>query len=133
MGVARGAEVTTAVSIAPSRSRRMDGVTPGGVVAIGVWILIAIAVVLMLVASIDSDRLATYGGRIAWGFVTTLKLVAWSFVVGAILSVPVAAGRLSEIVSPARSLMATRTSSAARRSSPRSSSSTMESASSHRS
>ncbi len=96
MGLARGAGMTATLAVGPPRSRRMESVTLAGVVTIGIWVLIAAAIVVLLVASVDSDRLATYGGRIAFGFVTTLRLVAWSFIVGAILSVPIAAGRLSE-------------------------------------
>jgi polar amino acid transport system permease protein len=96
MGFARRAEMTATLAVARPRSRPMAGVTVAGVVTVGIWVLIAAAIIVMLVASVDSDRLATYGGRIAFGFVTTLKLVAWSFIVGAILSVPIAAGRLSE-------------------------------------
>ena len=88
--------MTATLAVARPRSRPMAGVTVAGVVTVGIWVLIAAAIIVMLVASVDSDRLATYGGRIAFGFVTTLRLVAWSFIVGAILSVPIAAGRLSE-------------------------------------
>ena len=88
--------MTATLAVGPPRSRRMVGVTLAGIVTISIWVLIAAAIFVLLVASVDSDRLATYGGRIAFGFVTTLRLVTLSFIVGAILSVPIAAGRLSE-------------------------------------
>jgi polar amino acid transport system permease protein len=88
--------MTAILTAAPARPRRTEGVTIAGVVAIGIWVIILAVVIVTLMASIDSDRLATYGGRIAYGFLTTLRLVAWSVVVGAILSIPVAAGRLSD-------------------------------------
>jgi polar amino acid transport system permease protein len=96
MGVARSAEMTAILTAASARPRRTEGVTIAGVVAIGIWVIILAVVIVTLMASIDSDRLATYGGRIAYGFLTTLRLVAWSVVVGAILSIPVAVGRLSD-------------------------------------
>lgn len=87
--------MTAVLTAAPARPRRTEGVTIAGVVAIGIWVIILAVVIVTLMASIDSDRLATYGGRIAYGFLTTLRLVAWSVVVGAILSLPVAVGRFS--------------------------------------
>jgi polar amino acid transport system permease protein len=80
---------------APPRAGRFDNVTTTGVVMIAVWVLILVGIVLALASSIDSERIAAYGGRVAMGFLITLKLVAVSLVVGAILSLPVAAGRLS--------------------------------------
>jgi polar amino acid transport system permease protein len=87
--------MTAILTAAPARPRRTEGVTIAGVVAIGIWVIILAVVIVTLMVSIDGDRLATYGGRIAYGFFTTLRLVAWSVVVGAILSFPVAVGRLS--------------------------------------
>lgn len=72
-----------------------DSVTPAGIVLVCAWVLAAIMVAYGLAQSIDSDRLAQYGPRILAGFLTTLRLVAVSFVVGAVLSIPIAAGRLS--------------------------------------
>jgi polar amino acid transport system permease protein len=85
----------TIIIAAPPRAGRFDNVTTTGVVMMAVWVLILAGIVLALASSIDSERLATYGGRVAMGFLITLKLVAVSLVVGAILSLPVAAGRLS--------------------------------------
>jgi len=87
--------MTLALSTAPPRPRRFENVTMAGVVMIAFWAIVLAAIVLALAASIDSDRLATYGGRIFMGFVTTIRLVGVSLVAGAILSVPIAAGRLS--------------------------------------
>ena len=73
----------------------LAALTPAGFVLIFFWVLVAIGVGYGLFESIDSDRLAQYGPRILTGFVTTLRLVAVSLVIGAILSVPIAIARLS--------------------------------------
>jgi polar amino acid transport system permease protein len=59
------------------------------------WGLAFIGIAFSLFNSVDGERLMTYGGRIAQGFVVTVELVVASVAVGAALSVPVAAGRLS--------------------------------------
>jgi polar amino acid transport system permease protein len=87
--------MTMALTGAPTRPGRFDNVTTTGVLMITAWALIVAAIVFALYESIDSERLGTYGGRILMGFGITLKLVAVSLFVGAILSLPIAAGRLS--------------------------------------
>lgn len=86
--------MTIAVA-APPRPGRFDNVTMTGVVLFGSWVLIIAAILFALVHSIDPERLGAYGNRIVIGFGTTLKLVAISIVVGAVLSLPIAAARLS--------------------------------------
>lgn len=85
----------SAVVAAPPSARRWESVTFAGMVAIGIWAIIFIGFGTLLISSVDSDRFATYGGRIVFGFLTTLQLVALSAVLGAALSIPIAAGRLS--------------------------------------
>ena len=88
--------MTVAVSTEPPpRPGPFGGITPVGLALVLLWVLVAAVVAYALFESIDSDRLAQYGPRILLGFFTTLRLVAVSFVVGAILSIPIAVGRLS--------------------------------------
>ncbi len=87
--------MTLAISSAPPRPGRFDNITTTGVVMIAVWLVIIAAILLALLDSIDSARLGTYGGRVLQGFGVTLKLVGVSLFFGAILSLPVAFGRLS--------------------------------------
>jgi polar amino acid transport system permease protein len=70
-------------------------VTPTGIAMIAIWILVAVGVVLALLHGVDAERLSTYGPRIWDGYMTTLRLVAISLAAGAVLSFPIAMGRLS--------------------------------------
>jgi polar amino acid transport system permease protein len=85
-----------ALTAAPPRHRRFANVTLTGAMMAGVWVLVLAGILYALYDSIDSERLTTYGGRILIGFGVTLKLVTVSLLIGAILSLPVAAGRLSK-------------------------------------
>jgi polar amino acid transport system permease protein len=87
--------MTIALSDVPPRPGRFDNVTPTGLVMMGFWIVVLAGIAWALVGSIDEERLTKYGWRIFSGFLITLELVAVSMIVGAILSLPVAAGRLS--------------------------------------
>jgi polar amino acid transport system permease protein len=60
-----------------------------------IWVVILAGLVFALIESISSERLTTYGFRVLVGFGVTLKLVVVSLIVGAVISLPVAAGRLS--------------------------------------
>ena len=64
-------------------------------ILIGFWVVVFLGLILALVASINSDRLDRYGGLIVRGFFTTIQVVVTSLIAGAVVSVPVAAGRLS--------------------------------------
>jgi polar amino acid transport system permease protein len=66
-----------------------------GMILIGIWVVVFLGLIFALATSISGDRLDRYGWLIVRGFVTTIKLVAMSLVIGAVISVPVAAGRLS--------------------------------------
>jgi polar amino acid transport system permease protein len=82
-------------TLRPPPASRLENVTPAGIALIAFWAIVAAVVVYGLAESADAERLDKYGLRILMGFLTTLKLVGLSFVVGAVLSVPIAAGRLS--------------------------------------
>jgi len=80
---------------APPLIRRSRGYTRTGLILIGLWIAFALLVVWTLAHALGGDRLETFGGRIVSGFLTTIRLVVLSVCLGAVISVPIAAGRLS--------------------------------------
>lgn len=88
--------MSTVDSGVPPVAARRSMVRPLGLVLITLWILIFAGIAWGLVNSVDAERLATFGGRIAQGFVVTIELVVASILIGAAISVPVAAGRLSQ-------------------------------------
>jgi polar amino acid transport system permease protein len=82
-------------ALVPRIALRRSVITPLGIAMAAMWVVIFAALLYALFESISSERLTTYGGRILIGFGVTLKLVILSLFIGAILSLPVAAGRLS--------------------------------------
>lgn len=82
-------------TLRPPPASHLENVTVAGIALIVFWTIVGAAVIYGLAESVDGERLEKYGGRILTGYLTTLKLVGLSFVVGAVLSVPIAAGRLS--------------------------------------
>ncbi len=91
----------TAIVIAEEREQAPPAqsgsqVTWAGYLFVGFWILVGIGLIVALVLSLTSDRLTRFGPQILSGFGTTLKLCALSLSIGALISIPVAAGRLSQ-------------------------------------
>ena len=80
-----------AISLHPPPPRS----SAAGIILIGIWVAVFLSLILTLASSISGDRLDRYGWLIVRGFFTTIELVATSFVIGAAISIPVAAGRLS--------------------------------------
>ena len=80
------------------RGRRVSSLRTGllGVVLMGLWLVAGTALIIALAMTLDPERLDRYGGRILDGFVTTIQICALSLAAGAVVSLPVAAGRLSE-------------------------------------
>lgn len=66
-----------------------------GAALLGLWILAGIALVAWLAGAWDIDKVRTYGPKYLTGLGTTLTLVGISIVLGAVLSVPLAFGRMS--------------------------------------
>ncbi|MCM5558544.1 ABC transporter permease [Pleomorphomonas sp. JP5] len=66
-----------------------------GLVLMMLWAALALSIVYMLVAGYDPEKVAKYGPRILSGIWVTVKLVAMSIVLGALISIPVVIGRLS--------------------------------------
>ncbi len=84
-----------AVDEAPPPETRSP-VTWAGRTFIGIWIVVVIGLAFALVHSIDTERLSRFGPGIAGGFATTIKLCLLCLTIGAALSIPVAAARLSK-------------------------------------
>jgi polar amino acid transport system permease protein len=64
--------------------------------ALGLWLLLAVALAYMMVTGWDTDKFVKYGPRYLEGLATTLALVASSITLGALLSVPIAYARMSK-------------------------------------
>ncbi len=103
----------TVAALPPVRRAPLSGATATGWVLITLWVLVALLILYALIRSVDYVAVSaylndlgklfsyrtlrfSYGGRILMGFFTTIALVAISFVAGAVVSIPVAAGRLSK-------------------------------------
>nr|WP_316859852.1 ABC transporter permease [uncultured Cohaesibacter sp.] len=67
-----------------------------GAVLIAVWIAFFAAIIWFLIDSYDADYMSRYSVRYLDGFLTTIELVFWSLVIGGILSLPIAFGRMSK-------------------------------------
>ncbi len=87
--------MTTAVIEEAPPSRPTSQVTWAGYVFVGFWIVVGVGLIFALIHSIDPDRLERFGPGILEGFWTTIKLCVLSLSIGALISIPVAVGRLS--------------------------------------
>jgi polar amino acid transport system permease protein len=67
-----------------------------GYAFVGFWIVVVVGLIFSLYQSIDADRLARFGPGILQGFGTTIKLCVLCLTIGAVISIPVAAARLSK-------------------------------------
>ena len=79
----------------PVPAFRWTGLRILGATLLGLWIAAGIALVLWLVDAWDIDKVTTYGPKLLSGLATTLTLVGISVTLGAVLSVPIALGRMS--------------------------------------
>lgn len=79
----------------PCLRLRWTGLDLIGTVLLGGWILGGIALVFWLFGAWDIDLVTTYGPKLLSGLGVTLTLVAVSITTGALLSVPIAFGRMS--------------------------------------
>lgn len=75
--------------------RRWTGARVAGLMLLTLWALLGLSIVYMLVAGYDPEKIAKYGPRILNGIWVTLHLVVLSILLGALISIPVAIGRLS--------------------------------------
>jgi polar amino acid transport system permease protein len=67
-----------------------------GSIIVGVWIILAVALVAMIISGWDIGNFTRYGPRYLHGLMTTITLVAISVVCGAVLSLPLAFARMSK-------------------------------------
>lgn len=67
-----------------------------GYALMGFWLLAAIGLVAYLANAYNAQFMSKYGGKFIDGIIVTIELVVISVVVGALVSLPVAMGRLSE-------------------------------------
>lgn len=77
-------------------ARRTSAADIFGYGLLSVWFLLALGLILWLVGGWDIERITYYGPRYLSGLWTTIQLVATCICLGAILSVPIAFGRMSE-------------------------------------
>ena len=70
-------------------------VTWAGYAFMGFWIVVAAAITFTLYQSLDAARIGRFGPGIVGGFWTTIKLCVLCLTIGAVVSIPVAIGRLS--------------------------------------
>lgn len=81
-------------ALASSQVGRRYGVT--GIIAVGFWIAAAIALAVWLVGAFDPTLFQRFGPAYLSGLWVTVSLVVSSFVCGAVISLPVAFGRMSK-------------------------------------
>jgi polar amino acid transport system permease protein len=90
------AEVLIAAQPAPPQTaRKLSKARIVGYFFLTLWTLLGISLLTMIVTGWDIDKLQTYGPRLLHGLWITVKLVAISFILGAILSIPLAFARMS--------------------------------------
>lgn len=89
------AENKTATERPPAPARAWTRARIAGHLLTGLWILVGIGFVAYLAGGWDSELVARYGPRYWSGLKTTVALVLTSIIAGALLSLPVALGRLS--------------------------------------
>lgn len=77
----------------PPAVRRPYG--KAGVITLGFWLLAGLGLVYYLVSAYNPELIARYGPLYLKGLWTTVSLVLISFVIGAIISIPIALGRRS--------------------------------------
>lgn len=81
---------------APYHARVATRFSTTGILLIGVWVLIAALMLAALISSVSSSRLQMYAPRLFSGLLVTLYLCGISLAIGAVISLPVAAGLQSK-------------------------------------
>jgi len=67
-----------------------------GILALGFWVVAGLGLVYFLWSVWDPDKIARYGPKLLSGLWVTVSLVAASIILGALISLPVAFGRMSK-------------------------------------
>jgi polar amino acid transport system permease protein len=88
------AETSTLAPPAPARGWPRKRVA--GHVLVGLWLLAGIGLLAFLVNSWDGELFRQYAPAYLYGLGTTMTLVAISIAIGALLSLPIAYGRMSK-------------------------------------
>lgn len=91
----KGAGPAAAMLPPPPPARRWTGARITGWALVSVWLAAAAALMLNLVVAYDADFVARYLPRLLSGFLVTVELVVLSVVIGAVISIPFALGRMS--------------------------------------
>ncbi len=84
-------------TITPKPTRRWTGTRIAGYVAMAFWIAAGIGLGLFIIESYSPAFNERYAMRFVDGFIVTVQLVLISLVIGALLSFPIAAMRLSNV------------------------------------
>lgn len=89
--------VSPAGPSAPARraARRWTGARIAGTLFLGFWTASGIALLAYLVFRFDGEFYAKYGPKLLDGLLVTVQIVTLSILIGAVVSLPVALGRLS--------------------------------------
>lgn len=80
----------------PAARRRRGRARVAGLVLLTLWAAFFAALLWMLIAGYDPEEIARYLPRVLSGVVVTVELVVYAMAIGALISLPVAAGRLSD-------------------------------------
>ncbi|TDH35997.1 ABC transporter permease [Pseudohoeflea suaedae] len=75
--------------------KRWTAASIAGAVFLALWFVAAVAMAAWLVGGWNTERVVQYGPKYLSGLVTTIELVATCIILGAIISIPVAFGRMS--------------------------------------
>jgi len=86
-------EATLAPEKAPPAPRAKPKL--GGIIAISVWIAVAVAFLIYFIQAFDVTLIERFGADYLSGLWITVSLVTVSFVCGAVISLPIALGRMS--------------------------------------
>ncbi|WP_223475121.1 ABC transporter permease [Oricola indica] len=80
----------------PDRAKRWTTARISGTILVMFWVAAAIGLVLYLYSAWDIAKIERYGPKFLSGLWTTLSLVGVSIAIGAVISLPVALGRVSK-------------------------------------
>jgi polar amino acid transport system permease protein len=80
----------------PEAMTRMSPARMTGYLVVALWALLGLALLGLMIGNWDNEKFFKYGPRFLHGLMTTLELVAFSIVFGAVLSVPLAFARMSK-------------------------------------
>ncbi|MBB5573629.1 MULTISPECIES: ABC transporter permease [Rhizobium] len=80
----------------PETMKRLSKARLAGYFFLALWALLGIALITMMITNWDNAKFFKFGPRFLHGLWITVKLVGLSFILGAILSIPLAFARMSK-------------------------------------